>query len=63
MFWIESNTPFGIHVDNKRTEEFCNWHLTKVRREKELPGVCFISEGVLVACAHISQGLVVFLIV
>lgn len=45
MFWVEGNTPFGIHVDNKRTEEFRGRHLAKVRRQKELPGVCFISEG------------------
>lgn len=68
MFWIEGNTPFGIHVDNKRTEEFHDWYLVKVRREKVLPGLGFISEGEFqggegVACVHISQVLALFLIV
>lgn len=68
MFWIEGKTPFGIHVDNKRTEEFLDWYLVKVRRDKVLPGVCFISEGEFqggegVTCVHTSQGLALFLIV
>lgn len=46
MFWVEGNTPFGIHVDNKRTEEFRGRHLAKRGGKKSYQGyVLFLRES------------------